>query len=361
MQENESNFSGSRLLRHRRGSQSWRATSVRNAPLVSSFHKGKLMRLQTCRSAFTLIELLVVIAIIGVLIGLLLPAVQKVREAAARASCQNNLKQIGLALQNYHGANNRFPPGYSASGPYIDGSTDTSPGWSWATFILPYIEQDNLYRQLNLTQSAQNSPAIQTMLSMFICPSDLAPQSAFQVPDGFGNNVCSAAPTSYVACCGDDASDTTALAGNGVFFRNSRTRIVDILDGTSRTILVGERAWAKANGAWAGAIPGGVLMRGQFNPCQPNVPGAWYPSSTLAIAHAHLNNALKDPDGSAGMDDFSSMHAGGSFFIFADGSVHFVRSISTDNPGGSYTADGSIFQALGTRAGGEMVPGDFIN
>lgn len=310
--------------------------------------------------AFTLIELLVVLAIIGTLIGLLLPAVQKVRESSNRASCQNNLKQIGLALQSYHDANNGFPSGYSASAPYLDGATDTAPGWGWATFLLPYIEQDNVYRQLAFSQPVQNSPAIQTMLKVFLCPSDLTPPGAFPVPDGFGNTVCLAAPTSYAACCGSDASDTTASTGNGVFYRNSRTRIAEITDGTSNTILVGERAWAKVNGAWAGAIPGGVIRRGPSNPCLPNIPGAWYPSSTLVVAHAHLNNALSDPDGSAGMDDFSSMHDGGSLFVFADGSVHFLRSVSTDNPDGSYTPDGLNFQALATRAGGEVVSGDVI-
>jgi len=194
---------------------------------------------------------------------------------------------------------------------------------------------------------------------VFLCPSDLAPQGAFPVPDGFGKTVCLTAPTSYAACCGGDETDTRDATGAGVFYRNSRIRIGDIKDGTSSTILVGERAWAQANGVWAGAIPGGVLKRGQSNPCQPNIPGAWYPSSTLAIAHAHLNNALQDPDGSAGMDDFSSMHTGGSLFVFADGSVHFLRSVSMDNPDGSYTADGLTFQALATRANGEVVPGNW--
>src|SRR5271166_1050306 len=92
------------------------------------------------RKAFTLIELLVVIAIIALLVGLLLPAVQKVREAAALAQCANQLKQIGLACQNYHDGHKQFPPGYLASAPYMDGATDTSPGWGWAAFLLPYLE-----------------------------------------------------------------------------------------------------------------------------------------------------------------------------------------------------------------------------
>jgi prepilin-type N-terminal cleavage/methylation domain-containing protein len=313
------------------------------------------------RSAFTLIELLVVIAIIAILVALLVPAVQKVREAAARTTCENNLKQIALALHGYHDGSKRFPPGYSASGPYVDGTTDTSPGWGWAAFILPYIEQSTVYSQLKLNQSIQNTPAIQTMVLLYTCPSDVTPSGAFPVTDGFGNTVCLAGPTSYAACCGNDASDTRDPTGNGVFFRSSQVRMADITDGTSQTFLVGERAWAKVNGAWPGAIPGGVIRRGQLNPCQPNVPGAWYPASTLAVAHAHLNNALVDPDGSAGMDDFSSMHFGGSFFAFADGSVHFIRSVPTDNPDGTYTQDGRTFQALATRAGGDVVAGDFID
>jgi prepilin-type N-terminal cleavage/methylation domain-containing protein/prepilin-type processing-associated H-X9-DG protein len=313
----------------------------------------------TRRSAFTLIELLVVIAIIGTLIGLLLPAAQKVRETASRMSCQNNLKQIGLALHDYHDANRCFPPGYRASAPYSDGATDTTPDWGWGAYILPYVEQDSVYRQLNFNQPVQNSPAVQTMVKMYLCPSDLTPPGAFPVPDGLGNTVCLAAPTSYAACVGGDESDTTAPTGQGVFYRNSQTRLTDITDGTSNTILIGERAWSNANGIWAGAIPGGVIVRGQNNPCQPVVPGAWYPAATLVQAHAHLNNALLDPDGSAGMDDFGSRHPGGSNFVFADGSVHFLRSVPSDNPDGSYTPDGLNFQALGTRANGEVVTADY--
>jgi prepilin-type N-terminal cleavage/methylation domain-containing protein/prepilin-type processing-associated H-X9-DG protein len=303
------------------------------------------------RSGFTLIELLVVIAIIAVLIGLLLPAVQKVREAAARTQCQNNLKQMGLACQHYHDVARTFPPGYVASVPYNDGATDTAPGWGWEAFLLPYLEQEGLYRQLNLKQPVEKSGAIRTLLPMYLCPSDLAPSTAFAVPDAFGQALAMAAPSSYAACIGGDESDTTGASGRGIFYRNSRTRVADITDGTSNTLLIGERAWSNANGIWAGAIAGAVCLRGPQNP-NPGSGAGSSPAPTLILGHSHLNNATSDTDG--GLDDFSSNHPGGSHFVFADGSVRFVRSIPADNADGSYTPDGLVFQALGTRAGGEV-------
>jgi prepilin-type N-terminal cleavage/methylation domain-containing protein/prepilin-type processing-associated H-X9-DG protein len=322
------------------------------------------MRTPTHRNAFTLIELLVVIAIIGLLIGLLLPAVQKVREAANRSKCVNNLKQIGLGLHHYHDTNQSFPPGYLATVGYVDGANDTTPGWGWGAVLLPYLEQDNVFRTIYFQlpiQDSSNASAVQTLIKVYLCPSDVLPDTAFAVPDGFGNPVTLAAPTSYTACVGGDESDTTGSDGQGIFYRNSRTRIADITDGTSTTLLIGEKAWSNANGIWAGAVSGGVIVRGQYNPCQPVVPGASFPAATLVLAHAHLNNALLDPDGSAGMDDFGSRHPGGSNFVFADGSVHFLRNVASDNSDGSYTPEGLIFQAMGTRANGEVVPGDWTN
>jgi len=314
----------------------------------------RLVRLRLSRTGFTLIELLVVIAIIAILIGLLLPAVQKVRAAAARVQCQNNLKQIGVACHNYHDANQYFPPGYRAALPYADGSTDTAPGWGWGAYLLPYLEQDNLYRRLNFSQPVPNSPAIQTVVKVYLCPSDLPPPSAFAVPDAFGNAVARAAPSSYAACVGGDESETDGPSGLGIFYRNSRTRMTDVSDGTSSTIMVGERAWSNANGIWAGAIPGGVIKRGSLNPCPGGGAGS-YPASVLVQAHSHLNNATSDTDG--GLDDFSSRHFGGANFVFADGHVSFVRSVPADNPDGSFTADSIALQALGTRANGEVVQG----
>src|SRR5262249_10795523 len=295
-------------------------------------------------------------AILGVLIGLLLPAVQKVREAASRLSCTNNLKQIGLACHNYHDTNHSFPSGYRAAGPYTDGSSDTAPGWGWATFLLPYLEQDNLFRSITLTQpveGAANAPAVRTVIKTYLCPSDLWPPGAFAVPDGFGTTRALAAPASYAACVGGDESDADGPTGLGVFYRNSTTRFADITDGSSTTILVGERAWGNPNGIRAGAVPNGVILRGRQNPC-PGGGAASYPASVLVQAHGHLNNATSDTDG--GLDDFSSLHTGGSNFVFADGSVRFLRSVSGDNSDGSYTRDGIIFQAMGAPANDEVVP-----
>jgi len=316
------------------------------------------------RTAFTLIELLVVIAIIAVLAALLLPAVQQSREAARRMSCKNNLKQIGLAMQNYQDAQKVFPPGYISGQPYVDGATDTAPGWGWATCILPFIEGGTLYTAANLNvpiQDPQNATVIQSIVPTFLCPSDIVEPLPFMVPDAFGNPVALSAPTSFAACCGNDDSDTTDETGNGIFYRNSSTAPADITDGLSTTIMVGEKAWSNANGIWPGAMSNAVLVRGALNTCAPNVPGITNPASTLVLSHAHLNNAVADPDGGAGLDDFSSRHPGGSNFVFADGSVHFIHSISANNPDESYSGDGLAFQALGTRAGREPVSGSLEN
>jgi prepilin-type N-terminal cleavage/methylation domain-containing protein/prepilin-type processing-associated H-X9-DG protein len=305
------------------------------------------------RHAFTLIELLVVIAIIGVLMGLLLPAVQKVREAANRTRCLNNLKQIGLACHNYHNASESLPPGYQATAVF----PATTRGWGWAAYLLPYIEENNLFASLNLAQPVESSAGIQAMVKIYLCPSDVTPTGAFGVVNGAGTTVTNAGPSSYAACVGSDASGVEDLTGDGVFYRNSKTRFSDILDGTSNTILIGERSWIYGQHIWAGAINNAVSLRSLQN---PNPPGGATSavSQCLILAHAHLNNATSDPDG--GMDDFSSNHPGGSNFLFGDGSVRFIRNVPGDNADGSYTADSLIFQAMGTRAGGET-PGNGLD
>jgi prepilin-type N-terminal cleavage/methylation domain-containing protein/prepilin-type processing-associated H-X9-DG protein len=297
------------------------------------------------RRAFTLIELLVVIAIIAILIGLLLPAVQKVREAAARAKCQNNLKQLGLAFHSYHDVKGMLPPGYTASGAYVNGSTDTSPGWAWGAYILPYLEQGALYNQFNFSQPVQNSPAIQTVVPTFICPSEVVQPTAFAVTDVNWATICMIAPSSYAACCGGGVS-TTAATGNGSFFRNSTVRITDISDGTSSTIFVEERSFSNVEGTWVGAVSGGYCNQGQYN--QAAVAGKLgQGAGDLVLIHAGTNNSTSGRN----LDDASSRHFVGSNFLFADGSVHFLRNAA------SGSADSTTLQEMGTIAGGEVPAG----
>jgi len=320
------------------------------------------------RTGFTLIEFLIVISIIAVLIALLLPAVQAAREAARRSRCVNNLKQIGLALANYQDALGAYPPGYVASRPYADGASDTASGWAWASMILPQIEQAPAYSAINFNlpvQAPANVTAAAVNLKAFLCPSDQTPQSTFGITDGLGNTLATVAPSSYAASTGDDASDVaTGLnndgLGRGVFFRNSGTSISALTDGTSQTILVEERAWGNARGCWAGAVANGVILRGTFNAC-PGSAETTYLAPCLVLAHCHMLNTNSDAD--SGLDDASSFHPGGGNMLFGDGSVRFLKSIPTDagtRADGStiYTPASLIFQALGTRASGEVVSAD---
>ena len=321
------------------------------------------------RRAFTLIELLVVIAIIAVLIALLLPAVQAAREAARRVQCVNNLKQMGLAIHNYHDSVSAFPPGYIAAGKYVDGETEVSPGWSWASMILPQLDQSPLYSSINFwlpVAAPANTTGSQTLLTAFICPSDQIPGRTFPVTDGFGNTVANVAPSSYTDCTGSDAADVaTGLnndgLGNGLFYRDSGTPVAAITDGTSNTVMLLERAWGCSEGTWTGAILNGNILRGPQNPCPAAFSLATYLAPALVQAHCHMINTNADAD--SGLDDPSSFHPGGANILFSDGSVHFLKSITNDmgtNPDGStrYTPSSLIFQALGTRAGNEVVSSD---
>jgi prepilin-type N-terminal cleavage/methylation domain-containing protein/prepilin-type processing-associated H-X9-DG protein len=294
------------------------------------------------RNAFTLIELLVVIAIIAILIGLLVPAVQNVRSAAARLQCQNNLKQMGLACHNYHSALGCLPPGYTATAAY----PGTAPGWGWAAYLLPYLEQNNIASQINLALPVESQPGpIQNVLKMFICPSDLVDTAPFAVTGPTGSTICTAAPSSYAATVGSDASEVDDPTGNGVFYRNSAVQLTDITDGTSQTVMIGDRAWADSKGIWAGIPTGAVTRAGATNPW-PTVTG---PGQCLILVHNNWVNIKTDADG--GLDDFSSKHTGGVNLVFADGSVRFIRSITADGP------ERYAFWAMGTRAGGDIVSG----
>jgi prepilin-type N-terminal cleavage/methylation domain-containing protein/prepilin-type processing-associated H-X9-DG protein len=341
------------------------------------------------RTAFTLVELLVVIAIIAILIGLLLPAVQKVREAANRLACRNHLKQIGLALHNFHDAEDGFPPGYT-----VGGSDNLElGGFSGFVRLLPYLEQDALFRRWDLNgkwYEPPNSDLVGTELKVFYCPSNRTRgvcDMAFLVPIA-GRPLPNPAACDYMLCKGANAAMCENCqvppAGRGAFDINTHTRLTDITDGTSQTFAAGEgaghnrrfgmrRYWPDTTPAaiWPGQSPyidqtwsggpaattelhslglmgGGCLgvtaiRGGQANPFdEPMNRELALPSFDYNHGCVNSGTGANEYDTMAG---FRSMHAGGCHFLFCDGSVRFVRE--------SVAAD--TYRALSTIAGGEVV------
>jgi prepilin-type N-terminal cleavage/methylation domain-containing protein/prepilin-type processing-associated H-X9-DG protein len=275
------------------------------------------------RHGFTLIELLVVIAIIAVLIGLLLPAVQKVREAAARTKCQNNLKQIALGLHNFHDSYGLLPPAAAGSG----------NKYGWGTHLLPFIEQSALYQQLNPPDPYNGTPnmpaptatnGLQAVIPTYLCPSD--PDDPNTVVPGTNPNFLNYGKGNYVAM--DGVMDG---AGSG----RDKTRLQAIPDGSSNTFLVGER---DSNLLLGSIWPGRTTQTGGVNSAaaiwRPNTP--WpTPSSRPGCCSGDTTNNMpgeipgRDPCLRVGI---SSGHPGGVNFAFCDGSVHFIRDTIEASP-----------------------------
>jgi prepilin-type N-terminal cleavage/methylation domain-containing protein/prepilin-type processing-associated H-X9-DG protein len=356
------------------------------------------------RQGFTLIELLVVIAIIAVLIALLLPAVQAAREAARRAQCVNNLKQIGLSLANYESAIGVFPSGYIdlQNNSIYTPDLDMGPGWGWAALALPFQEQQPLYNSINFglqIQNPANTTAALTNLTVFFCPSDgYNPQPVILYDSTFTNPIATVAHSNYAAVCGweecfvnatgnptqfylntsdpndQDGDPTDGIPGNGItcgygpqgigiFWRNSNTRIAAITDGLSNTNAIGERCAAHSPTTWTGAVTGArcpawMATTGWTAPntppsaCQNTGNGTAYDNAdfdeALCLGHGNATHKPNSDNPVFDPDTFWAMHPGGCNFLFADGSVHFLKS--SMSPGG--------YQYLMTRAGGEIISSD---
>lgn len=286
------------------------------------------------RRAFTLVELLVVIAIIGILVGLLLPAVQAAREAARRTACVNSLKQIGVALHNYHDLNLAQPPGWmgldlTTNQPLVHGE----PGWGWASKLLPMLELSNVSDRMIDYQRPITDPVNQAareyVLPIFRCRSDTGLSTFFLPAEENPQEMVTKLSTSnYVGMFGtleieeiEEAPLGFVARSDGSFWHLDAARFGDYLDGLSNTIVVGERSSRYGYSTWTGTVPGGSEFIQRIlgiTDHPPNHPGA------------HL-------------DDFTSEHPAGANFLMGDGSVRLI----------SETIDLDAYRAMATRAGGE--------
>jgi prepilin-type N-terminal cleavage/methylation domain-containing protein/prepilin-type processing-associated H-X9-DG protein len=320
------------------------------------------------RRGFTLIELLVVIGIIGILIGMLLPAVQKVRESAGRAKCANNLKQIGLALHAYEGAYQRFPPAYQRTDPgpasvfgvsYPDDNGNGAPGWAWGTLLLPYLEQGPLYSQLHLDLpcwAPANAALVRTKVTTFLCPAATGGDDGLAV-EREGADVRHGTPfaptiffahSHYVTNAGvhqpwgrtpaysydfDVPEPIGANGGvpatiDGPFYRNAKVRVGDVSDGLSNTVFIGEHSSVLSNKTWVGVVPGAVTpprLDLRPWPSENNSAGCLVGAHSGPDTHDHPQVIIHPPNHPFGhTDEMYSEHGGGCNVLFGDGSVRFI-------------------------------------
>lgn len=287
------------------------------------------------RTAFTLIELLVVVAIIGVLIGLMLPAVQKVRAAAAKVQCQNNLKQLATGVHNYHSSQDVLPAGYVTA--------PVAQNTSVFIALLPYIEQEAISgvwvytpagsQNWGTAAQAATKGAANT-IKTYLCPTGCGtPVFPYENWSGYNMGL-----TCYLANAGTQSYQIQSK--DGIFYENSKVRLPDVLDGTSNTLLFGERSFRQP------AVNGCTLDTWDW--------GAWGAATGVIYDMGDTHGSSRVPinttcSATVGEDDrlnaFGSLHTGGVNFAFADGSVRFLAE----------TTDVVTLQALSTRAGGEPV------
>lgn len=324
----------------------------------------------TFKRGFTLIELLVVIAIIAILIALLLPAVQQAREAARRSTCKNSLKQIGLAIHNYADTHRVFPLGY------VNTATSTTDyNWAWSTFILPFVDQAPLYNAINpnggllmplATQTYGSTPnALQTAIPVYRCPSSVVPVvnnlRTDVTPNGFG-------AMSYPAVSGHISSllssPNNTYQYKGSFYPRSSVRFRDFTDGTSNTILVGERAFQQTGSTvtqpsaaiWAG---GRTNAPGTASGTITATVGGLEQDATGVVSQA-TNINFKTASASAPHRGFSSQHVGGCHFLLGDGTVRFISENINSSDYNSTTGATSLgtYQKLAIINDGQIL-GEF--
>ena len=332
--------------------------------------------------AFTLVELLVVIAIIATLIGLLLPAVQSAREAARRTTCQNRLKQLGLAMLTCESATKAFPPGARTRSDWsIANNSITSPGgaadhgvWSWGALTMPYMEMQPEYDQTVAISpdmqvaidDAAKRPILQRRLDAFRCPSDPGPNLNETRTMRNGHQITAA---NYVAwnsgsrgwLKGETDSESNPDR-RGIFCINARTRCKDITDGTSKTFLLGERTIATFTAIdgsplrCTGALAHGIRWNQQSIDNLANNPNRGQ-SNAMGLGRGGLNSVMQVNNTPFCALGAFSFHSGGSQFTFADGSVRFL-SEAIDQNVSDFTIN-SVFERLGAMADGQAIGGDF--
>ena len=294
------------------------------------------------RCAFSLVELLVVIAIVGVLVAISLPAIQATRESARRASCLNNLKQIGTALQSYHSHRRAFPSGYKTAVNPQD-ADDEGPGWGWAAFILQHMEESNVFQMIKFDkpiESPENEQARMTRVAAYTCPSDTELQETIDVPHiDSSAAICQTVTASYVGSVGTVRQTCKVCRDrfDGVFGRNSRTSLSNVTDGTTRTFAVGERRHRLSTPIWAGVVTRSMIV----DRLKPGKVEAG-PAYVLGTTFLHGNEEeLEERSRETVAEIFGSDHPGVMNFAFCDGSVRPVAE----------GIDDKTFMALSTARG----------